>query len=63
MIEEIRATAHCAKKLSLLSVGYLRMASEFPTHRTRYVAESAELRRRANWYLARARRLKAQVAS
>lgn len=58
MIAEIAASAHCAKKLSQLSVGYLRMANEFPKHRTRYVAESAELRRRAQWYLARARRMR-----
>jgi hypothetical protein len=58
MTEAIRASVHCAHTLSRLSIGYRRMADEFPKHRIRYMAESAELRQRARWYLGWARRMK-----
>jgi len=63
MIEEMRASAHCARTLSRLSVGYKKMGNEFPKHRVEYMAEAFRLRQSARWYLARARRLKAQIAS
>ena len=62
MIEEIKASAHCAKTLSRLSVGHKRMGLEFPKHRVEYMAEAFRLRQSANWYLARARRLKAMTS-
>lgn len=62
MIEEIRANAHCAHTLSRLSVGYWKMREEFPARRVEYAAEAFRLRQSARWYLARARRLKAQFA-
>jgi hypothetical protein len=58
MTEEIKASAHCAHTLNRLSVGYRKMATEFPRHRIRYLQESRYLRDAARWYLARARRMK-----
>jgi hypothetical protein len=62
IIEEIRANTHCGKTLSRLSIGYRKMSDEFPSHRVEYTAEAFRLRQSANWYLSRARRLKAQAS-
>jgi hypothetical protein len=59
MNAEIRASAHCAKTLSRLSVGYRKMADDLPMHRARYIAEATELRQRAKWHLDWARRMRA----
>ncbi len=61
MIEEVRASAHCAHTMSRLSVGYKKMAVEFPKHRERYLAESRRLRQLGIWSLERARRLRERV--
>jgi hypothetical protein len=63
MNAEIAASAHCAKTLSRLSVGYRKMAVEFPRHRKRYAAEAVRLRSEARWHLDRARRMKEQATS
>lgn len=63
MLEEIRASAHAAKTFSRLSVGYTKMAEEFPRQREHCLSEARRLRAQANWTIARAKRMKERLAA
>ena len=54
-MSDYSAAAHCARTMSRLSVGYARMAEEFPSDRQHFTACSREKRRQARWWLTQAR--------